>query len=79
LTRAVEVALIAQSAIKYDRNTYALVRSAADLRLFVDARREAHDVLRALAYRIIPWFEAVISIIQRFILVAAFRAWLSSK
>jgi 2-dehydropantoate 2-reductase len=79
MTHAVGVALIAKVAIKYDCNTYALARSGADLRLFIDARREAHDVLRALGYRIVPWSEAVISIIPHFILVAGFRALLSSK
>jgi 2-dehydropantoate 2-reductase len=78
-THAVGVALIAKLALKHGCDTYALARSADDLRLFIAARREAHRVLRALGRRIIPWSEAFIGIIPGFLQVAGLRALLDSK
>ena len=78
-THAVSVALIAKLTIKHGCDTYALARSEDDLRLFVDARREAYDVLRARGRRIVPWTEAVIGIMPRFLQVAGLRALLNSR
>jgi 2-dehydropantoate 2-reductase len=78
-THAVGVALIAKLAIKHGCNTYILGRSTDDLRLFVEARREAHQVLHALGRRIVPWSEAVIGILPGFLQVAGLRALLNSK
>jgi 2-dehydropantoate 2-reductase len=78
-THAVGVALIGKLTLKHGCDTSALARSEDDLRLFIDARREAHHVLRALGRRIIPWSEAVIGIIPGFLQVAGLRALLNSK
>ena len=74
-----DVALIGKLTLKHGCDTYALARSEDDLRLFVDARREAYRVLRALGRRIVPWTEAVIGIMPRFLQVAGLRALLNSR
>ena len=79
MTHAVSVALIARLTIKHSCDTSALARSEDDLRLFCDARREAHHVLRTLGHRIIPWSEAFIGIIPDFLQVAGLRVLLNSK
>jgi len=78
-THAVGVALIAKLTIKHGCDTSALARSKDDLRLFVDAKRETHQVLHALGRRITPWSEAVMGIIPGFLQVAGLRALLNSK
>ena len=78
-THAVGVALIGKLTIKHGCNASALARSGDDLRLFIDGRREAHQVLRALGRRIIPWSEAAIGMIPGFLQVAGLRALLNSK
>ena len=78
-THAAGVALIGSLAVQHGCDTKALARSKDDLRLFNDARREAHQVLRALGHRIIPWSEAAIGIIPGFLQVAGLRALLNSK
>ena len=78
-THAVGVALIGKLTIKHGCNASALARSGDDLRLFIDGRREAHHVLRALGRRIIPWSEAAIGVIPGFLQVAGLRALLNSK
>jgi hypothetical protein len=52
---------------------------AEELKLFVDARREAHQVLRALGHRIVPWSEAIAGPMPRPLQVAALRALLKSR
>ena len=49
------------------------------MRLFVDARREAHQVLRALGHRIVPRSEEAIRTIPRFLQIAGMRWLLKSK
>jgi ketopantoate reductase len=78
-THAVGVAIIAKLAIKHGCDTYALARSTDDLRLFIAARREVHQVLRSLGRQIIPWSEATIDAIPAFLQVAGMRALLNSK
>ena len=78
-THAAGVALIGTLTVQHGCDTKALARSKDDLRLFNDARREAHQVLRALGHRIIPWSEAAIGIIPGFLQVAGLRALLNSK
>jgi 2-dehydropantoate 2-reductase len=78
-THAAGVALIAMLAMKYGCDTRALARSEDDLKLFFDARREAHHVLRAIGHRITPWTEVLIGIVPRFLQVAGLRALLNSK
>ena len=78
-THAVGVALIGKLTIKHGCNASALARSGDDLRLFIDGRREAHQVLRALGRRIIPWSEAAIGVIPGFLQVAGLRTLLNSK
>jgi len=78
-THGAEVALIGKLVLKYRCDTRALARAGDDLRLFVDARREAHEVLRALGRRIVPRSETAIGIIPVFVQVAAIRMLLRSK
>ncbi len=78
-THAALVAPFAHLLTKHGCNTYDLARSPAELRLLVDALRETLDVLRATGFKIIPWRTNIVRIIPRFLLVAAFRAFLSTK
>jgi 2-dehydropantoate 2-reductase len=78
-THAAFVAPFAALIIKHGCDTYALARSWADLRLLVDALREAFQVLRATGFKITPPRVNVLSIIPRFALVAALRLFLSTK
>jgi 2-dehydropantoate 2-reductase len=79
ITHAVGVALIGRLAMKYKCDLKALARSKEDLKLFVDGRREAHQVLRALGHKIIPSSEDAIRIIPSFLQVAGMRMLLNSK
>jgi 2-dehydropantoate 2-reductase len=79
MTHGVGVALIARLTIKHGCDTYALARSRDDLRLYVKAQREAHQVLHALGRRIVPWTEVWIGKLPNFLQVAGLRALLSSK
>jgi 2-dehydropantoate 2-reductase len=78
-THAVGVALIGILTLRHGCDTHALAQAGDDLRLFIDARREAHQVLRALGRRIVPWSEAAIGIIPGFVQVVGFRALLRSR
>ncbi len=79
MTHAVGVALIGKLTMKYNCDLSALARSKEDLKLLVDARREAHQVLRALGHKIIPPSEDAIRIIPSFLQIAGMRALLNSK
>lgn len=79
MTHAVGVALIGQLTMKYNCDLPALARCTTDLKLLVDARREAHQVLRALGHKIIPFSEDAIRIIPSFLQIAGMRALLNSK
>ena len=79
MTHAVGVALIGKLTMKYNCDLSALARTKEDLKLFVDARREAHQVLRALGHKIIPLSEDAIRIIPSFLQIAGMRALLNSK
>jgi 2-dehydropantoate 2-reductase len=78
-THAAGVALIGRLVIKHGGVVKDLAHSKEDLLLFVNARHEAHHVLRTVGRKIIPWSEAVIGGIPGFIQVMAFRTLLSSK
>jgi ketopantoate reductase len=79
ITHAVGVALIGKLAMKYKCDLKALARSKKDLKLFVDARSEAHQVLRAKGHKIVPASEGAIRIIPSFLQVAAIRMLLKSR
>jgi 2-dehydropantoate 2-reductase len=79
MTHAVGVALIGTLVMKYHCDLPALARSTEDLRLFVDARREAHRVMHALGHRIVPRSEDSIRFVPRFVQVAAMRWLLKTK
>ncbi len=79
MTHAAGVALIGRLTLKHACDASALARSYADLKLFVEARREAHQVLRALGRRIVPWSEAFIGVFPVWVQVIGLRALLSSK
>jgi 2-dehydropantoate 2-reductase len=79
MTHAVGVALIGKLTMKYNCDLHALARSEEDLRLFVDARREAHQVLRALGHKIVPASEDAIRFTPSFVQVTEMRALLNSK
>jgi 2-dehydropantoate 2-reductase len=79
MTHAAGVALIGTLTMKYNCNLSALTRSEEDLKLFIDGRREAHQVLRALGHKIIPSSEDAVRIIPSFLQVAGMRMLLNSK
>jgi 2-dehydropantoate 2-reductase len=78
-THAASVALVARLIIRHGCDTSALARVGEELELFVDARREAHQALRALGHRIVPWSEAIAGPTPRPLQVAALRALLRTK
>jgi 2-dehydropantoate 2-reductase len=78
-THAALVAPLGGLIIKHGCDTYALGRSTADLRLLVDALREALQVLRATGFKIRPSTVNMLRIIPRFVLVAALRILFSTK
>jgi ketopantoate reductase len=57
MTHAVGVTLIGKLTMKYNCDLAVLARSTEDLKLFVDGGREAHQILRALGNKIIPFAE----------------------
>jgi 2-dehydropantoate 2-reductase len=79
LTHAAGVALIGTLVMKYKCDLSALTHCKEDMVTFVDARREAHQVLRALGHKIIPGSEGAIKFIPRFLQVMAMRWLLKSK
>jgi 2-dehydropantoate 2-reductase len=79
MTHAAGVALIGMLVMKYKCDLHRLARSTQELRLYVEARREANRVLRALGHRIIPRSEENISFIPVFLQVAATRLLLNSR
>lgn len=78
-THAVGVALIGSLTLKHRCDARSLAQSGDDVRLFIDGRREAHDVLRKLGRRIVPWSEAALGTLPAFLQVAGLRALLSSR
>jgi 2-dehydropantoate 2-reductase len=79
MTHAIGVALIGQLTMKYQCDLKSLARSSEDMNLFVDARREAHQVLRALGHKIVPPSEDSLRTTPRFLQIAGMRWLLSSK
>ncbi len=79
MTHAVGVALIGKLTMKYNCDLAELARSTEDLKLFVDGGREAHQVLRVLGHKIIPFTENAGQFIPSFLQVAGWRALLKSK
>jgi 2-dehydropantoate 2-reductase len=79
MTHAVGVALIGKLTMKYNCDLKSLARSKEDLKLFVDARREAHQVLRALGHKIVPPSEDSVRTTPRFLQIAGMRWLLNSK
>ena len=65
--------------MKYHYDLHAMARSTEDLELLVDARREAHQVMRVLGHKLVPASEDAIRFIPRFLQVAGMRALLNSK
>ncbi len=79
MTHAVGVALIGTLTMKYHCDLKSLARSREDMKLFVDARREAHQVLRALGHKIVPRSEDSVRTTPRFLQIAAMSWLLKSK
>jgi 2-dehydropantoate 2-reductase len=79
MTHAVGVALIGKLTMKHKCDLHSLARPTEDLTLFVDAKREALRVLRAIGHKIIPLAEDANRIVPVFLKVAAMRALLNSK
>jgi len=79
MTHAVGVALIGKLTMKYNCDLAALARSTEDLKLFVDGGREAHEVMRALGHKIVPFAENASQFIPSFLQLAGWRALLNSK
>jgi 2-dehydropantoate 2-reductase len=78
-THAAIVALPIMLFAKYGGNKHTLARADSDLRLLVDAWREALAVLNALGYRIVPPRFLVVKAIPRFIMLAMLRAFINSR
>jgi ketopantoate reductase len=79
MTHAIGVALIGKLTMKYNCDLKSLARSREDMILFVDARREAHQILRALGHKIVPPSEDSIRTTPRFLQIAGMRWLLNSK
>jgi hypothetical protein len=79
LTHAAGVALIGTLTMKFNCDLKSLARSREDMNLFVDARREAHQVLRALGHKIVPRSEDSIRTTPRFLQIEGMRWLLNSK
>jgi 2-dehydropantoate 2-reductase len=77
-THGVGVALIGTLVVKHGGDVKDLARSTDDLLLFVKARREAHQVLRATG-RQVDWSESVMGIVPSFVQVMGLRALLNSR
>jgi len=78
-THAALVTIVVCFLINRNNDKHAFVRSTSDLEMLVDAMREALGVLPAAGYRITPTNSNAIKIIPRFMLVAAFRRFMTSK
>jgi 2-dehydropantoate 2-reductase len=79
MTHAVGVALIGKLTMKYNCDLAAFARSTEDLKLVVEGGREAHQVLRALGHKIVPFAENASQFIPSFLQIAGWRAMLNSK
>jgi 2-dehydropantoate 2-reductase len=79
MTHAIGVALIGKLTMKYNCDLARLARSTEDLKLFVDSGCEAHQVLRALGHKIVPFAENASQFIPSILQVAGWRALLNSK
>jgi 2-dehydropantoate 2-reductase len=79
MTHGVGVALIGRLVMKHGGDVKALARSGDDLRLFVAARREGQQVLRAVGHRIVPWSEVAVGMLPAFLQVLGMRALLNSR
>jgi 2-dehydropantoate 2-reductase len=79
VTHGAGVALLGQLLLKHGSDPVALARSRGDLRLMVEARREAFRVLRALGHRITPATEALLAMLPVPVQIAAFALLLNSK
>jgi ketopantoate reductase len=66
-THAVGMSLIGRLVMKHGGDVRALTHSKEDLMLFIDTRREAHQILHVMGYKIIPRFEAVSGVIPGFV------------
>lgn len=79
MSHAAGVALIGKLTMKYNCDLSALARCTEDLKYYVVASREAHQVLRALGHKIIPFSEDVMGVIPDFLQIAGMRMLLKSK
>jgi hypothetical protein len=79
MTHGVGVALIATLAMKHGAKVRSLVRATDDLRLFVAARWEGHQVLSTLGHQVLPKSEVMISKIPPFLQVGTMWILLSYK
>ncbi|HUI89272.1 MAG TPA: 2-dehydropantoate 2-reductase N-terminal domain-containing protein [Anaerolineales bacterium] len=79
MTHAVGVALIGKLTMKYNCDLAALAQSTEDLKLLVQGGREAHQVMRALGHRLIPFTENANQFIPSSLQIAGWRALLKSK
>jgi len=79
MTHAVGVAIVGKLTMKYNCDLAALARSTQDLTLIVDGGRQAHQVLRVLGHKIVPFAENAGEFIPSFLQIAGWRAMLNSK
>lgn len=78
-THAAGVALIGKLVLKHANDLHALANSTPDLKLFIQGRRETHQVLRALGIQVIPPTEGLITSLPAFLQVPGLKILLRSK
>ena len=79
VTHAAMVAPAAMLLLKHGCDTYALARSNGDMKMLVEALREALAVLRATGHRIIPRSSVFVDVLPGFIVRSFFRALMASR
>jgi 2-dehydropantoate 2-reductase len=79
ITHAAMVAPLAMLILKHGCDTYALARSNEDMKMLVDALREALAVLRATGHRIVPHSAVLLEALPRFVVKGFFRKLMSSR
>jgi len=79
MTHGVTVAILATLVIKHGGHVRAMAHATDDLKLFVAARREGLQVVRALGHEILPRTDIVLANFPSFIQVLAMQVLLSSK
>jgi 2-dehydropantoate 2-reductase len=79
MNHGVGVAIIASLVLKHGGKVKALAKAKDDLKLYVDARREGLQLVRALGHQIVPRSEATLVNLPDFVEVTATKLVLNSR